>query len=309
MSKLGLQDYVIEGVVDGKWAVLCNISGNYQRRRVHTLPCPPPEPKPAPTPPVTPVVAAGSVSATHCSVTDASQRWTVSPAPPGSGVGVVVVSSADRKLCLGFDANTSAYGGSGNSVVARPCGRASATLWRYSEAVGGTFLQTAHPHTTCSGKPGEQAACECAHPVACSACHGTGIYTPPTSVELWECAAGADMNWSSLAVQDGGRPSNPGVLLMTGGLCLQAPATQHPVFEAAPTPPPPQRVQLKSAQDLAAEAAPAPAVTKVRVTVTATNGVAEARINEVRLYDAAGLAPFPKLPAGGEKTVSAGEPA
>ena len=195
------------------------------------------------------------------------------------------------------DANTSAYGGSGNSVVARPCGSASATLWRYSEAVGGTFLQTAHRHNSCSGKPGEQAACECAHPVACSACHGTGIYTPPTSVELWECAAGADMSWSSLEVQDG-RTGNPGVLLMTGGLCLQGPATQQPAFKAAPTPPP-QRVQLKSAQDLAAEAAPAPAVTKVRVTVTATNGVAEARINEIRLYDTAGVAPFPKPAAEG----------
>ena len=69
--------------------------------------------------------------------------------------------------------------------------------------MGGAFLQTAAPHDTCSGNPGHEGACECAHPVACSACHGAGVYTPPTSVELWDCAAGSDMSWSTLQVDDG----------------------------------------------------------------------------------------------------------
>ena len=53
-------------------------------------------------------------------------------------------------------------------------------------------------------------------------------------------------------------------------------------------------MQAKTARDVAAELAPVAAVSKVRVTVTATNGVADARINEIRLYDAGGVAPFPK---------------
>ena len=38
-----VRDYYIEGYqADGKWVLLCNVSGNYQRRRVHMLPCPTP---------------------------------------------------------------------------------------------------------------------------------------------------------------------------------------------------------------------------------------------------------------------------
>lgn len=102
---------------------------------------------------------------------------------------------------------------------------------------------------------------------------------------------------------------------MTAGLCLEAPSTpstssiqrQHPLLEEPPplpgTPPRPQqlagnpprqRVQLKTAEEVAAEAAPAPhVVSRVRVTVTSTNGVPDAHINEIRLYDASGVAPFP----------------
>ena len=43
--------------------------------------------------------------------------------------------------------------------------------------------------------------------------------------------------------------------------------------------------------------APAPpTVSAVRVTVTATNGDPNARINEIRLYDEAGVTPFPTHP-------------
>ena len=42
------------------------------------------------------------------------------------------------------------------------------------------------------------------------------------------------------------------------------------------------------------EVLPPPTVTEIRVTVTATNGIPNAHVNEIRLYDAAGVAPFPR---------------
>ena len=111
-------------------------------------------------------------------------------------VGTVTIRSADGELCLGFDANTSAYGGYGNSVVARPCKHITPTDWRWSGAIGGSLLQLAHPHEPCSGSPGIDQPCSCAHPVVCTACHGTEVYTPPTSVELIRCQNGSHMMWS-----------------------------------------------------------------------------------------------------------------
>ena len=263
------------------------------------------------------------MTAVSCNTSSPAQRWAITSATEalvagGAGAaGVVTIQSADKKLCLGFDSNTSAYGGQGNSVVARPCsGNTHVTrgtgdvnvrtqhtpLWRWTETAGGSFLQTWEPHNTCSGFPGQKRPCECAHLVACAACHGTDIYLPPASVELWECAAGPAMDWSALQVQDGGQAK--GALLMTAGLCLQAATAQSSAVtidaKAAATPPGSQgqrrrqRVQLKTAQDLVAEAAPAPVVTKVRVTVTATNGVPDAHINEIRLYETHGVASFPQ---------------
>ena len=295
-----VRDYTIEGkdAGTGEWVALCNVTDNYQRRRVHTLPCAAPTPRPAPPVPPAPVVAAGSVAAALCNATDPAQRWALDDS---GGAGFLVVRSADGKLCLGFDANTSAYGGHGNSVVARPCGDGDAaapapTAWKWTEAVGGSFLQTAAPHKSCSGFPGKAGeACECAHAVKCTACHGDDVYKPPTAVELYACRAGSHMKWSSLIVNDGAGGAPSGVL-MTGGLCLQAPASQAPVFEAAPASTPEQRVRPKTARELEAEAAPAPAVTAVRVTVTKTNGYDDARINEIRLYDAEGVSPFPEKP-------------
>lgn len=328
-----VRDYIIEGYTaaadgdkeGGSWQVLCNVTGNYQRRRVHTLPCPEQPPSPNPGPPVKPIVAPGSVLATTCNVTSPLQRWLLTPAgqDPGGGSGggrrgsggIFTVQSVNKMLCLGFDDNTSAYGGRGNSVVARPCASGS-IAWNWTEAVGGSFLQTRMPHPSCSGFPGQAVSCECVHPVECTACHGADVYTPPTAVELTTCDAGSHMDWSSLAVNDGrggpaggGGGSSAGVLLMTGGLCLEAPQSSYDTVTAAAKgapqgggggggrgPAPPQRVQAKSDADRAAEAAPAPVVTKVRVTVTGTNGIADARINEIRLYDADGVKPFPTQP-------------
>jgi hypothetical protein len=93
-----------------------------------------------------------------------------------------------------------------------------------------------------------------------------------------------------------GASADAGVLLMTGGLCLQGPADQRVGYESVPAPAPPQRVQAPNGDDLVAELTPVPSVLKLRVLVTATNGVPQARINEIRVYDADGLAPFPKQP-------------
>lgn len=285
-----VKDYTVEGqTADGKWHLLCNVSGNYQRRRVHTLPCPT-SPAPGPPPPQKPVVAAGSVSAVYCNVTSPAQRWAIHPTRTPQGSGEVTIRSAAGELCLGFDSNTSAYGGHGNSVVARPCEQGASTSWRWSATVGGSLLQLAHPHEPCLGA---EQPCSCVHPVVCTACHGTEVYTPPTSVELTRCQNGSHMLWSSLRVNDGAS-ADAGVLLMTGGLCLQGPADQSVGFESPPAPAPPQRVQAPREEDLGAVAAPVPLVHKLRVLVTASNGVPQARINEIRVYDADGLAPFPK---------------
>eukprot|EP00039_Didymoeca_costata_P020965 m.342960 g.342960 ORF g.342960 m.342960 type:complete len:959 (-) comp22149_c0_seq1:157-3033(-) len=297
-----VRDYFIEGEVSpGKWEVLCNVTGNYQRRRVHTLPCPPPE-HPEPPAPVKPTVANGSVSAANCNVTSLQQRWTLSPADAQNTSAGLYVRSADGKLCLSYDTTISAYGGHGNSVVARPCETVPSglALWQWSEKVGGSLLRTLHSRDTCSGYPGEKMACECVHPVACAACHGTNEYTPPTSVELYMCSSGSYMqDWSALSVNDGRKTnSTTDVMLMVGGLCLQAP--QAPTIEEhvhnKPAPPRQQRVQPKSTKDIIMENTPAPPVQQIRVTVTATNGIEDARINEIRLYDAQGIAPFPTKP-------------
>ena len=293
-----VRDYLIEGEVNGHWQVLCNVSGNYQRRRVHTLPCPAPEQPPGPPAQKKQVVAAGSVSATYCNVSAETQRWTLVPSASAlESAEIYSIMSADRKLCLGFDENTSAYGGHGNSVVARPCnGSHAPTMWRWMAAVGGSFLRLATPHPTCSGVPGPNRDCECAHPVVCTACHGTEVYTPPTSVELIACRNTSHMAWSSLRVNDGQKDDGQaGVLLMTGGLCLEGPESQNVTYadaddELAPA----QRVHAKTALEQAAELAPAPVVSAVRVTVTATNGIRNAHINEIRLYGAEGVTPFPK---------------
>lgn len=91
-----------------------------------------------------------------------------------------------------------------------------------------------------------------------------------------------------------GAGAHGGVLLMTGGLCLQGPDDQRPRFQSAPAPAPPQRVQAPRDEGLGVATIPAPRVQKLRVVVTATNGVSQARINEIRMYDTDGLAPFPK---------------
>ena len=84
---------------------------------------------------------------------------------------------------------------------------------------------------------------------------------------------------------------------MSNGLCLAAPqsnatASLKSVPESAQAPLR-QRVQMKTLDtaELATDAVVS--VSAIRITVTSTNGIANAVVNEVRLYDHDGVQPFP----------------
>jgi len=140
-----VRDYVIEGRTTDGWVPLCNVTGNYLRRRVHSLPCasePGPGPAPAPAPPA---VAPGALVADLCTA-DAGQMWTI------DHTGEVSTIVGTNKFCLGYSSNLAAFGGAGRAVVALPCGQGSnITAWslKPSAANGtGAFLQ-AVPDVPC----------------------------------------------------------------------------------------------------------------------------------------------------------------
>lgn len=153
------------------------------------------------------------------------------------------------------------------------------------------------------------AQCSCVHAVSCAACHNTGTgddtYIPPTAVELVSCADEdvSHIKWQQLFV--GGGSSNAG-MLMTDGLCLDATSPSADASSAttavnaaasttmsATTR---QRVQLKTLPAADDSTEGSGMVSEVRITVTATNGIDAAHINEIRLYGKDGLAPFPSKP-------------
>jgi hypothetical protein len=82
---------------------------------------------------------------------------------------------------------------------------------------------------------------------------------------------------------------------MSSGLCLEAAhpnaTTQSPITQSEPTLLR-QRVQMRSLDNVPA-ADGAMMLSDVRITVTGTNGIANAVINEVRLYEHDGAQPFP----------------
>ena len=112
------RDYVIEGQVTagGDWTVLCNVSGNYMRSRVHSLPCTEPGPEPGPAPgPAPPQIADGALEVDLCTGAT-GQMWSLDNA-----TGTISTVVAGSKYCLGFSKNLSAFGGVGSAVVALPC--------------------------------------------------------------------------------------------------------------------------------------------------------------------------------------------
>ena len=400
-----VRNYAIEGQgADGRWTVLCNVSGNYQRRRVHALPCPssPPVPPPPPTPPT----ATGAVSTTDCDPTVASQQWAV------AADGTVSAVVAGAKLCLGYSSSI-AFGGQGQAVTAAAADCApTGTRWQWADAGGGASLlqikgkavKCANPDSpacdvnatdvssptvrgagdaacngvykrtalkqdglpvlslddthqlyrndgvwhmahegvgvyyeattaglagppqgasgwkavgntsapvpslvSCAG--GAPSSCGCAHAVPCAACHtttsGTRKWIAPTSVELAPCVKNADDHilWSQLFTSAGAGKSG---IVMSGGLCLAA-ARGNGTLAQRKKPAARTRLLRSTTTQRAAGAAP-PVVKAVRVTVTGTNGCKDARINEVRLYDAEGEAPFPEKPLSIRKYDSRAQP-
>lgn len=159
-----VKDYVIEGRAlagTGPWLQLCNVSGNYQRRRVHTLPCAPGPvpgpPGPAPGPP--PAIASGALVADLCSA-NVGQLWS-----RDASTGVVsTTDEAGEQLCLGYDdKNISAFGGAGLAVVARPCSSGGdAISWMLragNQTDGAVLLETTRP-TTCLPGSTSTAVCD-----------------------------------------------------------------------------------------------------------------------------------------------------
>jgi hypothetical protein len=162
-----VKDYVIEGRANagtGPWLPLCSVSGNYQRRRVHTLPCAPgPAPgPPGPTPGPPPAIASGALIADLCSAS-AGQLWSLDAV---TGV-VSTTDETAEKLCLGYDdRNISAFGGAGLAVVARPCGSGSGAIsWMLragNSTDGAVLVETTHP-APCLSDSGGSAVCDASH--------------------------------------------------------------------------------------------------------------------------------------------------
>lgn len=167
-QKETVKDYIIEGRT-GKtagWKLLCNVTGNYQRRVVHRLPCSAGSSPAPPLPPPPPPTAAGAISATLCSAAP-EQLWSMSPA------GVISTGAGSGKLCLGFDTQMLAFGGNGKAVVARPCGD-QPTAWSLqatsthnsSVAVGSAKLIKLQKPEACGGAGGT--TCDARHLLRCT---------------------------------------------------------------------------------------------------------------------------------------------
>ena len=149
-----VRDYVIEGRTTDGWVPLCNVTANYLRRRVHSLPCASePGPGPAP-PPAPPAVAPGALVADLCTAA-AGQMWTL------DHTGEVSTVVGTNKFCLGYSSNLAAFGGTGRAVVALPCGQGSnTTAWSLKPSAAndtGAFLQ-AVPDVPCFSA--SKAACD-----------------------------------------------------------------------------------------------------------------------------------------------------
>ena len=138
----------------------------------------------------------------------------------------------------------------------------------------------------------------CAHASPCAACHDPGTYIPPAAIELWPCQDSVThIRWNHLSLVGSTEPGPTKGLLMSNGLCLAAPQSNttaplesDPESALAPLR---QRVQMKTLDTAEIASDAAALVSAIRITVTSTNGIANAVINEVRLYDHDGVQPFP----------------
>lgn len=282
-----VRDYTIEGRDNqGRFHLLCNVTNNFQRRRVHNVPCDPINPPPswpplvppgppAPPGPAPPPVAGQAVSMVTCDPSDPTQRWTVAGKLPGR-----IASASQPGLCLAYDAHAAASGGHGQAVTLLPC--AAAVDWSYNaHTANGSFisLPTAVPCYNYTG------SCQCVKGVVPQ---GEPALPSGAAVELWDCQSGLpELSFQQLNYAD----FNGSSLLSAAGMCLAAQQPRAPALsqrDSSACSHNQHSLQLRGLlpQD-------AMLYDQIRVNVTATNGVPDAHILEVRLYDEAGKAPFP----------------
>eukprot|EP00043_Microstomoeca_roanoka_P019321 m.216036 g.216036 ORF g.216036 m.216036 type:complete len:923 (+) comp16981_c1_seq4:56-2824(+) len=261
-----VRDYSVEGLnsATNQWQLLCNVTDNFQRRRVHNVPCqpvnvlpswPPLRPGRQPPSPPTPSSSA-AVRASTCDPSAPTQKWF-------ANANAQLESLGNPGQCLAFLANQSALGGHGQAVTTLPCAQAPRWVFSLTQR-NGTLIKLPQAMNCVD----YQGTCQCAKIVS--------PYTAGMSLELWDCASTSeDGLWSYLVFDD---DENAG-MLTAKGLCLDA---QRPVVNEA------HSQRLMDAPILFSE---------IRVNVTATNGVDHARILEIRLYDADGKTPFPDGPS------------
>ena len=124
-------------------------------------------------------------------------------------------------------------------------------------------------------------------------------------MELTKCAAAdhvTHIRWHQLEFNRGGDSNTPkAAMLMSDGLCLglPPPKTSTPESAAAVAAAAGGGAVQRPANDrvsLPSRTPPPPPLSAVRVTVSATNGIPFAVINEVRLFDRLGEQPFPAKP-------------
>jgi hypothetical protein len=195
-----------------------------------------------------------------CDPTSPTQRWVINR-------NGQVQATAGSQLCLGYDNTSAAHLGHGQALMVMPCAVAPQWLLNSTHPQG-TPLQLPKP-VPCVDYTGD---CQCAKLVAPG-----HIATPNAALELWSCADVTDDGvWSYLRFDDA---NNEGMLSALG-LCLDQ---QQPDLNA-------RYADVRHRRD-------APLMTSdVRINVTATNGIDNAHIMEVRLYDEEGMRPFPSKP-------------
>ena len=197
-----------------------------------------------------------------CDPTSPTQRWAINR-------NSQIQSTTGSQLCLGYDNTSAAHLGHGQALTVMPC--ATAPQWQLNSThADGTSLRLPKP-VPCVDYTGD---CQCAKLVA-----PDHVATPNAALELWSCSdVTGDGTWSYLRFDDA---ENEGMLSALG-LCLdqQQPDLNHRYSGA----------RLRRHAPMEVE------VTDVRINVTATNGLADAHIMEVRLYDEDGKQPFPTKP-------------
>eukprot|EP00052_Salpingoeca_macrocollata_P024171 m.215299 g.215299 ORF g.215299 m.215299 type:complete len:887 (+) comp22203_c0_seq2:3558-6218(+) len=261
-------NYTLEYSADGShFEVGCRVEGNFQRRRVHGFPCAPPTVPPS-NPPFPRRPAAPEPLLLH-----ALGYAKSCPREPQAAAQVCLPTMRSQQwtwtaagqlqslqypsLCLAYTPALPTQ----LSLVA--CSAPGAGAWRHSP-VDGTLRPAAQPR-------------------ACLQ-YGAALqpHTPAQVRDDGDCAtpspAAASVVWDQIKLDSSG--ASVVVLLRAGGLCLGTQPNLSLYSSSTGGTAPPRL----TAGVLA---------TTLRINVTASVGVQDARIVEVRVYSSDGLAPFP----------------